>query len=1091
MRKYFFTLVLLSGISCLPLCINIWLDKTVFSQQDIANTTTPGRITVHATNHGNPTINLYDGVELSADYSQATNLQQLLKQGTSQPCALNSADFNEDGVPDLIVGYAQSKGGILSLYPGNIDSIYPNSSEAQQRKATGQFDNAAFLPSARLFELDQVPDFLAAGDFDADGHWDIVAAMRGSRSLFFLPGDGKGSFGAARRIKLPAAATALLSGEINRPDGLADIVIGVTSDTDSKVMVYESPEGAMNAKPEIFSFDSEITGLALGQFDEQYEMDLAIAAGSELAVVHGRDRRLSLDANQQAEVAHATIDRHSFAFKIKSIAAGDFIGNQKAEIAMLSSDGTGFLFDITQAQNNQGNVSRKRKAELTAIQAIGKWKGAIGLLCAHISSGSADDLLVLDRASRQLHILTSGNSGATALSLSSSLRADTLLDVEGEPVAALPMRLNGDALSDLVILQTGSIAPAIVKTAAAMTFTVNKTDDHDDGVCDSGDCTLREAINTANLNPGADVIAFAINSGVQTITLSTDLPIITDPVTIDGTTQPGFVGSPIIEINGTNARNRAGFSITGGNSVMRGFVLNRFNTAAIGLGTSGYNRIEGNYIGTDINGTTRMFNGIGVSIFRVSNNVVGGTTSVTRNVISGNAGNGIEIFNDGADANLIQGNYIGTNAAGATGLSNTGEAGVLIGGNRNNQVGGTAPGAGNVISGNGRYGIELGGFGGHLVQGNLIGTNAAGTSAIPNSEAGIHILNAPNLTIGGTIIGARNIISGNISCGIKITETGSRGNLIQGNYIGTAIDGITPLPNCTFTAGNSIGGIFISRGSDNTVGGVVSGAGNIIAFNGVVGVIVINDPGFVNNTGNTIRKNSIFSNNGPGIDLTPFGVTTNDACDVDTGANNLQNFPVLTSATSNGITTTIQGTLNSTASTTFTLEFFANDNCDSSGFGEGQTFIGSATVTTDGDCNASFNVTLPAAVHAGQVITATAIDPAGNTSEFSQCAPVSQGSSFTLCLQDDSNGNVLLVNSTTGDYLFTNCNGVIFSGIGAIISRGCTVTLQHYAADRRVLAQIDTCAKRGTASIQWLSQATTFSIIDRSTTNNTCACPTE
>lgn len=186
--------------------------------------------------------------------------------------------------------------------------------------------------------------------------------------------------------------------------------------------------------------------------------------------------------------------------------------------------------------------------------------------------------------------------------------------------------------------------------------------------------------------------------------------------------------------------------------------------------------------------------------------------------------------------------------------------------------------------------------------------------------------------------------------------------------------------------------MLINGGSNNTIGGAV-GLGNTIAFNNARGVEI------GSGTGNAIFANSIHSNNVLGIDLSPLGVTANDPGDADTGANNLQNFPVLTSAiTNNGnSTTTIIGSLDSTPSTTFTLQFFSNPSCDSSGNGEGKSYIGSTTVTMGIDGNpTSFITSFPGAVPIGQFITATATNNSTrDTSEFSACKPVT-GDSPTL-----------------------------------------------------------------------------------------------
>jgi hypothetical protein len=290
-------------------------------------------------------------------------------------------------------------------------------------------------------------------------------------------------------------------------------------------------------------------------------------------------------------------------------------------------------------------------------------------------------------------------------------------------------------------------------------------------------------------------------------------------------------------------------------------------------------------------------------------------------------------------------------------------------------IGGTVPGAANIISGNNNNGILFGASSGNLVQGNFLGTDVNGIADLGNSQSGAQVTGgSANNTFGGTIPGARNIISGNGGNGIQLRELGTNGNLVQGNFIGTQIDGTRPL-------GNTSAGVLVENlASNNTIGGTLSGAGNVIAFNSNDGVTISSD------TGNAIRANSIFSNESLGIDLGPNGVTPNDGCDGDAGANNLQNFPVILGSGHTATTVTIQGILNSTPNTIFSLDFFANDSCDALGFGEGRNYLGTATVRTDPDCAVGFIVTFDAVVATGQVITATATDPAGNTSEFSSCS---------------------------------------------------------------------------------------------------------
>ena len=576
---------------------------------------------------------------------------------------------------------------------------------------------------------------------------------------------------------------------------------------------------------------------------------------------------------------------------------------------------------------------------------------------------------------------------------------------------------------------------------------------------DSGPGSLRQAMLNANAHVGKDTITFNISGpGVHTIMPVTPLPKLTDPVLIDGYTQPG--SSPNtnafkdpdnavlqIVIDGTALQNptspSSGFEVGGGNSCIRGLVINSFSGIAIQLEDKGGNTVEGNYLGTDNTGLVRHGNSIAVYIENVGNNTIGGTTAAARNVISGNNKSGIGIENPGASGNVVQGNYIGVNAAGNGSLGNL-SWGVTIWNASSNTIGGTDTGAGNVISGCGDnsggvvtgVGIDIIGGGvstGNVIAGNFIGMNAAGTDSLPNNGIGVNI-GSPGNIVGGSAAGARNVISGNGMYGVQVW---THNTTVQGNYIGTDVSGTKALGNGTgvyidYTFDNLIGGlnkgegnlisgnrgsgleifnwmshgnvvegnrigtqadgtsplgnqgagVLIDLAGHNTIGGPAEGAGNVIAFNSGKGIVIKWD-----STGNCISRNAIYANGGIGIDLVGgtediHGITANDPGDADTGPNNLQNYPVLSSVMG-GSYLSIHGNLNSTPNSTFTLEFFATYPAPLPGSRDGRTFLGWAPVTTDPMGNAPFALTIGMPMGVGQSITATATDQGGNTSEFS------------------------------------------------------------------------------------------------------------
>ena len=392
---------------------------------------------------------------------------------------------------------------------------------------------------------------------------------------------------------------------------------------------------------------------------------------------------------------------------------------------------------------------------------------------------------------------------------------------------------------------------------------------------------------------------------------------------------------------------------------------------AANAGTATGTIIQGNFIGTNAAGTVALPNVREGINDRAGDTTIGGTTSGAGNVISGNDAEGI-VTTAGFAPDLIEGNLIGTNAAGTAAIPNLG-GGIVV--DVTAVIGGTGPGAGNVISGNLSNGISIA-TSGVVVEGNLIGTDATGNSAIPNQNDGIDLVGSFN-TIGGTTAGARNLISGNRVHGVEIFGD-TTGNLVQGNSIGTNLAGSGPL-------GNAESGLYIKGVRSNaTIGGEAAGAGNTIAYNGAASQVTRGDSGagvdIVSGVAETVLSNSIYSNSGLSIDLGNDGPTANDPLDLDSGPNNLQNFPIITAATITGSSTTITGTLNSTPNITFVVQFFGNDVAGALGFGEGQNFLGLVSVPTDANGNGSFNIPFAGAP---SFVAATATDPSGNTSEFS------------------------------------------------------------------------------------------------------------
>ncbi|MEK6284166.1 MAG: right-handed parallel beta-helix repeat-containing protein [Acidobacteriota bacterium] len=505
--------------------------------------------------------------------------------------------------------------------------------------------------------------------------------------------------------------------------------------------------------------------------------------------------------------------------------------------------------------------------------------------------------------------------------------------------------------------------------------------------------SLREAIIAANNRPGPELIGFNIptsdagfGGAVFTIApLSVLPPLSGGGTTIDGTTQTAFTGNsnpagPEIVITGSSESTASdGLFISSANNVIRGLVINSFPGTPGGTGNgiviygpqSSGNVVSGCFVGIDATGTSiagNASNGIFI-IDGATNNRVGGLTPSERNVVSGNGLDGISMHsgaNPGANQNVVQGNFVGTDVTGTIALGNARDG--VDTETAFNTIGGPDPAARNICSGNLRIGVFL--VGGiniadhNLVQGNYIGMDVTGTVALGNQLEGVGIVSSIGTNVRNNVV-IGNLISANALDGVGIFS--SDGNLIKDNLIGTDVNG-----NPSF--GNGHFGLHISGGPGDPASNDNRVEDNVIAGNASAGVFI------AAGVRNSISRNRIFSNGDLGIQLNP-GLTPNDPGDLDTGPNELMNYPVLDRADATPVCLLGQGTIDTPNPGNVVIEFFANPvptpGGDPSGHGEGAVFLGSTTPNASGN----FWTTLPP-VSAGTLITATATDAAGNTSEF-------------------------------------------------------------------------------------------------------------
>jgi CSLREA domain-containing protein len=667
--------------------------------------------TVEAVKEVPPGMKLAKASELRPSFAGEIGFNPGLAAGEFRALTMAAYDFDADGAPELVSGYAMTNGGgALVLHRGSYEAYAPSKPESLRALAKGRFPDT-FQKETIALELPEAPDFLGVGDFDRDGNFDLIAAARGGRALHLLAGDGLGEFAAERRIDLPGKVTAMATGEVDQLDGRADVMVGVTNDEASSLLVFN--RGGVSDAPLSFSLPMEATAMATGQLDRDPAMDLAVAAGGRVWILHGDLERDAVDTTS------SRLDEIAVPGYAREIALGDFIRDRAArpEMAVLTEDGGVQILsrgeldtrpmpveelrarietfgrgrpDESLREENRGILDRAveevkyavgikedswkvEESLLGAARGFGRDSSKARLIAARLSGQQAEDLLVMDGAKLNLLATRASKSNDEGVSFATGRRAASTLG-EGEVVAAIAMRLNVFAEPGLVLLKEGSF-PVLIPAAPAATLTVTKTADTNDGLCNA-DCSLREAIRAANAAAGSDMIVFTNVAGSPDLYTHTIAGIndnagntgdidITDGITIVG--------------NGP-AETIAQAGPTAGSGIDKVFSINPSFTSAFASSLSGmtirHGRNTSGFSGDGFGGGLD-WDGSGTGTLAISN------STITLNTTADGDGGGL-VATNGAGANpttlvTISGSTISNNQPARVGAASPQGGGIFVG----------------------------------------------------------------------------------------------------------------------------------------------------------------------------------------------------------------------------------------------------------------------------------------------------------------------------------------------------------------------------------------------------------------------------
>ena len=602
LKSRHFLLFSLVAAACLAAAFVAFNTKAAKTQADV---------TVRAAGRGRPFLNLRDGYALKTDGTGDGAQSAQTSDGSTRPLALAAGDFDIDGAPDLLSGYAAGAQGFITLRRGNLDAFAPSDAAVFAAIQQGRMPNS-FLPATRTFAVPEAPDFLATGDFNHDSLRDVLSATRGG-GLYLLAGDGAGNFAAATKVKIGGGVTALVAGGFDRGDGLSDVVVGVNGAAGPEILIYTVAGGGLQARPSRYALSAPATSFALGTFDKDSYFDLAVAAGQEVLLIHasGGTRKTGSKLAPLADI-QTRVEHVALPFEARALAAGYFVWNreQRQTLAVLAADGSIHLLqpaaldrrpytpaELTEQSTGDQEVLRVTEhwdaRPLPAVWRPGAEAGwelgaQIGtsappadgaspqalLAASFISYQPTADLFVVNAGRKQINLLRhldeQADAAQTARALDSAAQLSVALNVASQPVAFLemPRKVNGER--DLVLLQSDSLAPTIVPAAPLATISVDRTDDVAAASACTGnanDCSLRGAVTFANVNAGTVI---NVPTGTYNITLSgaEDANATGDLDLLPGASGVAFVGAgaplAIIQVNQASAPNERIFQVTPG-----------------------------------------------------------------------------------------------------------------------------------------------------------------------------------------------------------------------------------------------------------------------------------------------------------------------------------------------------------------------------------------------------------------------------------------------------------------------------------------------------------------------------------------------